>query len=115
MQTTFIGQRAEQAAAEYLQQQGYRIIQRNWRRRECEIDIIAYKNRLMHFVEVKYRRSDTAGRGLDYVTAAKLKRMTYAAQRWVSAHHWRGQYVLSAIEVEGGDFMITAFIESIDV
>jgi putative endonuclease len=114
MQTTFIGQRAEQQAAAYLERQGYRIIKRNWRRRDCEIDIIAHKGRTMHFVEVKYRMTDVAGSGLEYITAAKLKQMAYAARRWVGEYAWRGQYVLSAIEVAGADYQVTEFIESIE-
>jgi putative endonuclease len=112
--TTDIGQRAELIAAQYLRDNGYRIIQRNWRRPECEVDVIAYKDKVMHFVEVKYRRTDGAGSGLEYVTTAKLRHMNYAARRWISEYVWRGQYVLSAIEVQGGDYRVTAFIESIE-
>jgi putative endonuclease len=114
MQTTFIGQRAEAAAASYLETQGYRIIKRNWRRRDCEIDIIAHKGRTMHFVEVKYRMTDVAGSGLEYITAAKLRQMAYAARRWVGEYAWRGEYVLSAVEVAGEDYGVTAFIDCID-
>ena len=109
---TVTGQRAEQAAAEYLTRLGYEIINRNWRRKDCEIDIVACRRNVMHFVEVKYRAEGYAGTGLDYIGPQKLRRMAHAAERWVQANGWRGEYVLSAIEV-GGDFAVSTFVENI--
>ncbi len=114
MQTTYIGNRAEQVAAEYLERDGYRVVKRNWRQRDCEIDVIAYKAGVMYFVEVKYRATDGAGSGLEYITDQKLRQMAYAASRWVSAHAWHREYVLSAIEVSGETFEVTGFIDSIN-
>lgn len=112
--TTFIGQKAEQVAAEYLAAAGYVVLARNWRRRECEIDIVVRKGATVHLVEVKYRQSDTAGEGLEYITAAKLRQMAYAARRWVVENRWYGEYVLSAVEVSGRGYRVTAFVEAID-
>jgi putative endonuclease len=114
MQTTYIGQRGEQAAVEYLARQGYRIVDRNWRLRSCEIDIVARKGTVMHFVEVKYRSNEGAGSGFDYITPKKLSRMAYAAECWVQGQRWRGEYVLSAIEVGGAGYEVLDFIDSID-
>lgn len=114
MQTTYIGQRAEAAAARYLEELGYRVLELNWRRRECEIDIVARKDMTVHLVEVKYRGNDGAGNGLEYITPQKLRQMAYAANRWVTENRWSGEYVLSAIEVSGKAYDITAFIDSID-
>ncbi len=113
MQTTQIGNRAEQAAAEYLDQAGYEIIDRNWRRRDCEIDIVARKNSAIHFVEVKYRATDIAGSGIEYIAHDKLRQMSYAAERWVSERGWRGEYMLAAVEVSGSDYEITSFVDCI--
>ena len=55
------GRRAEKAAATYLEMRGYQIIERNWRRPRCEIDIVAKKGDVIYFVEVKYRRNDNQG------------------------------------------------------
>jgi putative endonuclease len=115
MQTAHIGSRAEWHAAEYLTAHGYDIIARNWRRRECEIDIVAIIDGRVHFVEVKYRGSDVAGSGLEYIGPAKLRRMQYAARRWVAENDWHGEFVLSAVEVSGPEYDITAFIESADL
>jgi len=114
MQTTYIGQKAEQVAAQYLERQGYTILDQNWRRRTCEIDLVAKKGTTIHLVEVKYRQTNIAGSGLEYITTAKLRQMAYSAERWVAENDWQGEYVLSAVEVSGETFEVTEFIESID-
>ena len=56
-----IGQDNENAAAEYLKQQGYEILAQNFYTRMGEIDLIARDDEYLVFVEVKYRRSASAG------------------------------------------------------
>lgn len=107
------GATAEVTAAEYLERQGFKVIERNYRTPRCEIDIIAQKGKCLYFVEVKYRARDTQGSGLEYVTARKRQQMAYAAETWLSEHDWSGEVVLSAIEV-AADFRVTEFIESIE-
>lgn len=113
MSTTATGQKAEAAATEYLQSQGYKIIQRNWKTRICEIDIVAEKAKTIYFVEVKYRQSAKNGSGLEYITSQKLHQMAFAAEHWVSEHDWPGAYCLSAVAVAGDDFVVTDSIEQI--
>ncbi len=108
-----IGNQAEESAAEYLKQQKYKIIERNWRTRVCEVDIVAQKNLVVYFVEVKYRSTDQQGSGLEYITPKKLQQMNFAAQCWVEAHDYSGDYELSAIEVSGKDFEVTNFLPNI--
>ncbi len=93
------GQIAEDAVAKYLQQQGYKIIDRNWKTKFCEVDIIAQKEHVVHFVEVKYRGSSTQGDGFDYITPKKLKQMEFASRVWVSANNYDGEFVLSAAQI----------------
>lgn len=114
MHTTGIGRHAEQAASEYLQQQGYRILARNWRRRDCEIDIVASREGIAYCVEVKYRASDRNGRGFEAIDHRKLQQMAYAARCWVMANSWRGSYNLAAIELGGSTYAILAFIDCIE-
>lgn len=112
--TTFdTGRRAEAAATAYLSTQGYEVLAQNWRTRSCEIDIVAKRKNIVSFVEVKYRRTAAQGLGLDYVTSKKLQQMQFAAEQWVLAHKWTGDYQLAAIEVSGAGFQIGEFIESI--
>ncbi len=86
MATTDAGRRAEGVAADWLMQRGFSVLDRNWRTRTCEIDIVALHNYRIHFVEVKYRRSNLYGSGIESVTPAKIVRLRKAAREWLHAH-----------------------------
>ena len=101
MRTTSIGNQGEQLAAEALVREGYEIIDRNWKTRASEIDIIAARGGSMYFIEVKYRASARQGDGLDYITDQKLSHMRRAAETWVSIYNWQGEYALLAVAVSG--------------
>lgn len=103
---------AEDKTVEYLKSSGFKILDRNWKTRWCEIDIVAEKNGTVHFIEVKYRKSASQGSGLEYITRSKLKQMEFAAQMWISNHDKFDEYVLSAAEVSGPDYKIE-FLEEI--
>jgi len=111
MKSTATGRSAETAVAEYLVRQGYKVITQNWRTKTCEIDIVAQKNRVVYFVEVKYRFASAQGDGFDYITQGKLKQMHYAAQVWVSEHNWNGDYRLAAAAVSGDSYQNIEIIE----
>jgi uncharacterized protein (TIGR00252 family) len=112
--TTFdTGRQAEAVAADYLRQRGYEIIGQNFRTRFYEIDIIAQHNGVIYFVEVKYRRSESAGGGLEYITPRKLEQMRLAAEFWLTENRTSGDYRLAGLEVFGPDFVVTEFIDSL--
>lgn len=112
--TTFeIGRQAETAAADFLERKGCTVVDRNWRTRWCEIDIVAHRGPTIYFCEVKYRRTNHQGSGLDYITPQKLQRMRFAAEFWVHANNWRGEYSLCAIEVSGPRFEITGVVKDL--
>lgn len=98
---TGTGQAAESAVAEYLRGSGYSVLERNWRTRYCEIDIICQKDKIVYFVEVKYRAQQKQGSGFDYITASKLKQMHFAAEMWIAKNEWSGPSQLMAAEVSG--------------
>ena len=106
-----VGHDAEKAAAEYLINLGYKIIELNWKTRFCEIDVVAEKDKTMYFVEVKSRKSTAFGTGLDYITPKKLQQMSFAAEMWVNQHKWLGNYQLAAIEIDGTTQEITLLTE----
>jgi uncharacterized protein (TIGR00252 family) len=112
--TTFeTGRKAEAAAAAFLVHKGCDIVAQNWRTRMCEIDIIAHRDDVMYFCEVKYRRRAAHGTGLEYVTTKKVQQMRFAALSWLHAHGWNGQSQLCAIEVSGINFQITNVVKDI--
>ena len=106
------GEAGEIEAAKYLEKQGFKIIDRNWKTKWCEVDIIALKDKVMHFVEVKYRSSSGQGLGLDYINSKKLRQMQRAADSWVHMNDWPGEYILSAAQVSGDNFEVD-FIEEV--
>lgn len=70
-----LGSYGESIAGLYLQKQGFKIVETNFFSRYGEIDIIAEKDGMLNFVEVKTRTSDCCGQGVEAVTALKLQRM----------------------------------------
>ena len=75
-----IGKTGEDYAVKYLQLNGYKIIMRNYRCRIGEIDIIAVKDDVLSFVEVKTRYSLVAGRPAESVTFTKQQKIRRTAQ-----------------------------------
>jgi ribonuclease HII len=108
---TNTGRNAEQVAAEHLKKQKYTIIQQNWRTRYCEIDIVAQKNGVVFFVEVKYRKNASYGDGLEAITPKKLKQVNFAAQMWLQQNDWAGDYQILAISVSGESPRVEEVIE----
>ena len=84
--TTSIGQRAETKVAEWLQKQGFEILERNWKNKYCEVDIIATKQDVIYCVEVKYRSSEAQGGGIAAITGKKLQQMKFAAEMYHVRH-----------------------------
>ena len=107
------GKIAEDAAATFLQKNGYTIVDRNWKTRWCEIDLIATKKNIYYFVEVKYRRSDLQGGGVAAVNTPKQKQMRFAAEMWMHSHGTRDAK-LSVIEVSGPQYTISLWLDAID-
>lgn len=100
------GAKAEQAVARYLEDEGYEIVDINWKTKWCEIDIVAKKEDVVYFVEVKYRKNAEYGGGFDYITLPKLRQMNLAARGWVEMNNWEGEHQLSAAEVSGDNFTV---------
>ena len=84
MTTRQIGDKGEQAAADWLAADGHEIIARNWRTRYCEIDIVSVKGEVLYFTEVKYRKNDDFGDGLAAITTKKQRQMRFAAELFLA-------------------------------
>ena len=79
-----LGQRAERLAADYLEQRGYSILARNWRRPEGELDLVIAANGLCVFVEVRSRTGVERGHPLETVDARKRARVIRAARLYLN-------------------------------
>ena len=78
------GNIAEEQAAKYLQEKGYKILARNFSCKMGEIDIIAQdKQKTLVFVEVKQRKTNLFGGGLAAVNKAKQRRITLTAAAYI--------------------------------
>lgn len=81
-----LGRQGEQLAVEHLQRAGLRILDRNWRCAEGEVDIVAAERRTLVICEVKTRSGVRYGTPLEAVTRQKRNRLRRLAIRWVVAH-----------------------------
>jgi putative endonuclease len=79
-----VGKAGEEAAIQYLRQQGYRILERNYRCRFGEIDLIARDGRTLAFIEVKTRRSQRFGPAAAAVTLEKQRHLIKASQVYLT-------------------------------
>jgi putative endonuclease len=84
------GQAAENAAANFLSDRGAHILQRNFRCRLGELDIIALDGVDLVFVEVRYRRRADYGDARESLTPRKRQRLIRAAALWLQRHPWQG-------------------------
>ncbi len=76
------GDSGERLAVAHLEAKGYSIVERNFRVREGEIDIIAARDDVLVFVEVRIRRGDSAGTAGESITPAKRKRLLALADAY---------------------------------
>ncbi|MDD6611155.1 MAG: YraN family protein [Clostridiales bacterium] len=93
------GERGEQRAAEYLQRKGFRILDRNYRTRCGEIDIICADDRYLVFAEVKTRSSTVFGMPCEAVTSVKQRKLVLAAQQWLYNHPTELQPRFDVVEI----------------
>lgn len=93
------GKKGEELAAIWLQQSGYEILHQNWRHSHYEIDIIACHQNILHFIEVKTRRSRRFGFPEEAVSRKKLKCLMTAGEEFLFRNNqWkRVQYDILSI------------------
>jgi putative endonuclease len=81
-----LGRAGEQVAAEYLERAGLRILDRNWRCADGEIDIVAAERRVLVVCEVKTRSDARFGTPLEAISRNKRTRLRRLAAQWLAAH-----------------------------
>jgi putative endonuclease len=85
------GKEAEHEVCKYLERDGYAILDRNWRRPWGELDIVARKDGVLHFVEVKASRRLVAGFAPTVrADARKMAKVNRTARSWLAAHGLQG-------------------------
>jgi putative endonuclease len=106
-----VGQFGEQKATEFLEQKGYKILDRNWRHGRAEIDIVAMDGATLVFGEVKTRSNDLFERPELAVDEKKRRLLTRAAVAYMRkiGHEWAIRFDILAVILRGPDFYIDHF------
>jgi ribonuclease HII len=110
--TKQIGDTAENEVADFLRRRGHEILERNWRTKFCEIDIVSRRDDTLYFTEVKYRKSDKQGGGLAAITAKKQRQMAFAAKLYAAKENTgKVNLRLAAADVSGNPPVVREFLE----
>ena len=111
--TTKIGAKGEDAVCEYLVRRGHEIVARNHKTYFYEIDIVSVKDGKIYFTEVKYRKNNDFGGGLNAIDNKKQKQMRYAAESFLKHKIELKELdpVLAVASVVGANFEIEDWFE----
>ncbi|CAG1065148.1 hypothetical protein BAC1_00726 [uncultured bacterium] len=105
MNKASIGRRGEDEAALFLESKGYKVVERNYRCRYGEIDIVARDGKTVVFVEVKTRGSDRFGCPTASVDARKQKKILLTSQFYIESNRLFDtdlRFDVVGIEMSGG-------------
>lgn len=110
--TKSIGDNGELLACKYISGLGYTVLERNWKNRWCEIDIVAEKDGILYFIEVKTRKNSDHGSAVEFVGRKKLKQMEYAARNYETSQKGTLQDAfLAVVAIEGGEVVSLDVLE----
>ncbi|KAA0258666.1 YraN family protein [Deferribacter autotrophicus] len=98
-----IGKAGEKKAAKYLISKGYSIIDKNYRCKFGEIDIIAKKDDVIVFVEVKTRKNRNFGYGFEAVDRKKIDKIIKVAERFLMSRNIENPCRFDVISIDGDD------------
>lgn len=99
-----LGIAGEELAVDFLREEGYTILERNFRSSRGELDIIAKKEQVLHFVEVKYRKDTLHGHPAEFVTPQKINRMMKAIEYYVYRNRlYDSPMQIDVIAITAGD------------
>ena len=93
------GKFGEDTASHYLTLRFYKILERNYRKRNAEVDIIAQKGKTLCFVEVKTRSNDKFGTPGEAVDFKKQQKIILGAQNYLAQTNWQGEVRFDVAEV----------------
>lgn len=96
-----LGSTGERLAAQFLADQGYRLLEQNWRfGREGEIDLVAVDGDCLVIVEVRTRRGRAFGTPEESITGRKQSRLAALTQAYVAASDWTGPVRIDVVGVQ---------------
>ena len=102
-----LGADGEELVAAWYEANGYEVVERNWRCRDGELDLIVRRARMIVFCEVKTRTSDAFGLPAEAVTYEKRRRVRHLAARWLEDAPIRAIEIrFDVASVLGGDIEV---------
>lgn len=109
------GRFGEQKAAEWLLENGFIILENNWRHSHWEVDFIASRNNVLHFIEIKTRRSRKFGYPEEGVNRKKLENLINASEEYLEQNpEWkRIQFDILSISILSNSEPEYFFIEDV--
>jgi len=109
-----LGKLGEELAVEFLQKNGYAILETNWTFQKAEIDIIAQKENILAIVEVKTRSSLDFGLPQDFVKPKKIQLLVKAVNEYVISNNLdiEVRFDIIAVHKEGKSFAIEHLIDA---
>src|SRR5438067_797989 len=94
-----LGRKGEFLAKTHLENQGYEILDENWTFGKAEVDLIAYKDRMIIFTEVKTRTGNAFGEPEDFVDDRKQKLLVSAADEYIYLMNHQGEVRFDIISI----------------
>lgn len=103
-----LGKKGEELAVEYLRENGYKILDRNWTFQKAEIDIIAEKENVLAIIEVKTRSSTDFGLPRDFVKPKKIQLLVKAVNAYINDREidFEVRFDIIAVQRNGESFAI---------
>jgi putative endonuclease len=94
-----LGRQGENIAKAHLEKAGYEILDENWTHGKLEVDLIAYKDKMIIFTEVKTRTGNSFGEPEDFVDARKQRLLADAADEYIYLMDHQGEVRFDIISV----------------
>ncbi|WP_461450874.1 YraN family protein [Mucilaginibacter sp.] len=94
-----LGRKGESLAKTHLESAGYEILDENWTHGKAEVDLIAYKDKVIIFVEVKSRTGNGFGEPEDFVDERKQKLLVSAADEYIYLMEHAGEVRFDIISI----------------
>jgi putative endonuclease len=109
------GKKGEEMGNDYLLTNGYNILETNWRHSHWEVDVIAFKNNTLHFIEIKTRRGKKFGLPEEKVGTKKIRYLINAAEQYLYLNpQWkRIQFDILSINLTENETAEYFFIEDV--
>jgi len=109
-----LGKLGEEMAVEFLEKEGYEIIETNWRFQKAEVDIIAKKENILAIIEVKTRSSLDFGLPQEFVKPKKIQLLVKAVNEYVIRNDLEVEvrFDIIAVHLEGKSLVIEHLVDA---